>query len=53
MSEPVNEIAEKKTELRAFLAIVIFLFPILAVALVVGYGFLVWMFQLLTSSSAI
>ena len=36
----------KSQELRAFLALSIFLAPVLAVAVVTGYGFLVWMYQL-------
>lgn len=36
----------KGKETRLFLFLVIFLFPILAVAIVGGYGFLVWMYQL-------
>lgn len=33
-------------ELRAFLALSVVLAPVLAVVVVSGYGFLVWMFQL-------
>jgi periplasmic nitrate reductase NapE len=33
-------------ELRAFLALSVFLAPVLAVTVVTGYGFLVWMYQL-------
>ncbi len=36
----------KAQELRAFFALSIFLAPVLAVAVVTGYGFLVWMYQL-------
>lgn len=36
----------KSQELRAFLALSVFLAPVLAVAVVTGYGFLVWMYQL-------
>lgn len=35
------------TEFRAFLLISIVMAPVLAVIVVAGYGFLVWMFQLL------
>ena len=38
--------ATKARELRAFLALAVFLAPVLAVLMVSGYGFLVWMFQL-------
>lgn len=37
----------KRTERRAFIFLVVFLGPILAVAIVGGYGFAVWMSQLL------
>ncbi|MDV5169120.1 trimethylamine N-oxide reductase system protein TorE [Photobacterium rosenbergii] len=36
---------EKQREWRAFFFITIFLFPILSVAAVGGYGFFVWMMQ--------
>ncbi|ELR67848.1 Periplasmic nitrate reductase system [Photobacterium marinum] len=39
---------QRKAELKAFLFITIILFPILAVAVVGGYGFLVWFLQVLT-----
>jgi len=47
MEESANTSPEtgRKQELRLFLFLVILLFPILAVAIVGGYGFLVWMFQ--------
>lgn len=35
-------------ELKLFLFIVVLLFPILAVAVVGGYGFAVWMLQIFT-----
>lgn len=38
---------EKSSELKMFLFIVIFLFPMLSVAIVGGYGFIIWMSQLL------
>ena len=37
----------KQIERRAFIFLVVFLGPILAVAVVGGYGFVVWMSQLL------
>jgi nitrate reductase NapE len=37
----------KARELRAFLLLAVVMGPVLAVILVGGYGFLVWMFQLL------
>lgn len=36
----------KAEELRAFLLLAIVMAPVLAVAVVSGYGFLVWMYQL-------
>lgn len=38
---------EKSNELKMFLFIVVFLFPMISVAIVGGYGFLIWMSQLL------
>jgi nitrate reductase NapE len=38
--------ASRKEELTLFLLIVAVVFPLLAVAVVGGYGFLVWMYQL-------
>ena len=37
----------KGAELRLFIFLVVFLFPILAVAVVGGYGFIIWMSQLI------
>ncbi|PXX90298.1 periplasmic nitrate reductase, NapE protein [Marinobacter vulgaris] len=37
----------KKYELRLFVFLIVFLFPILSVAIVGGYGFIVWMSQIL------
>ncbi|MNG15647.1 Periplasmic nitrate reductase protein NapE [compost metagenome] len=39
--------ADKGKETRLFLFLVICLFPLLSVAIVGGYGFLVWMIQLI------
>ncbi|PSU35097.1 trimethylamine N-oxide reductase system protein TorE [Photobacterium lutimaris] len=44
-SEPVSDKEKAKYEWRSFLFITIFLFPILAVAIVGGYGFIVWAMQ--------
>ena len=38
----------RKEELRAFLFLTVVLAPVLAIAVVGGYGFFVWMFQLVT-----
>lgn len=42
-----DEAATKPREWRMFLFIVVFLFPLLTVALVGAYGFSIWMYQLL------
>ncbi|MFQ3229707.1 periplasmic nitrate reductase, NapE protein [Reinekea sp.] len=41
---------EKKKERNAFLFITVVLFPLLSVAIVGGYGFIIWMSQLLFGS---
>jgi periplasmic nitrate reductase NapE len=46
-NEPV---ATKAQELKVFLFMTVVLAPVLAVATVGGYGFVVWMIQLLTGS---
>lgn len=47
MTEKTGADADKSKETRLFLFLVICLFPLLSVAIVGGYGFIVWMFQLL------
>lgn len=42
--------ATKAQELRAFLFLTVVTAPILAVAVVGGYGFFIWMVQLVTGS---
>ncbi|WP_375750264.1 trimethylamine N-oxide reductase system protein TorE [Vibrio sp. HN007] len=37
----------RKLEWKSFLLITVVLFPVLSVALVGGYGFLIWMMQVL------
>ncbi|QAU35483.1 periplasmic nitrate reductase, NapE protein [Janthinobacterium sp. 17J80-10] len=46
-SQPVPT---KTQELRAFFFLTVVAAPILAVAIVGGYGFFVWMYQLFTGS---
>lgn len=46
-SEAVDKKDRAKYEWQSFLFIVIFLFPILSVVIVGGYGFLVWVMQIL------
>lgn len=40
-------VASKKQERLAFLLLTAVVFPLMAVLIVAGYGFLVWMWQLL------
>ena len=40
----------KAEEIRAFLFITIVAAPVLAIAIVGGYGFFVWMYQLFTGT---
>jgi nitrate reductase NapE len=40
--------ATKRRELQLFLFLTIILAPVLAVAVIAGYGFVVWMWQLLS-----
>ena len=43
----IVEDMDKSTELRSFLMLVVLLAPALSVAIVGGYGFLVWISQIL------
>jgi len=42
-------VASRKQERLAFLLLTAVIFPLMAVLIVAGYGFLVWMWQLLFS----
>jgi nitrate reductase NapE len=42
-----NDKLQKRRELRAFLFLTIVLAPVLSVVIVGGFGFLVWMYQLM------
>ena len=44
--DDANEPASKAEELRGFLLLAVVLAPVIAVAVVGGYGFMVWMIQL-------
>jgi len=44
--EPKNESLTKTQEWRSFLFLSVVMAPVLAVIIVAGWGFLVWMFQL-------
>ena len=46
-SENTDVPERKRAERRLFIFLVVFLFPILAVAVVGGYGFIVWMTQII------
>ena len=46
MDAPSPDTAQRGRELRAFLFVTVVLFPALAVALVGGYGFAVWAWQM-------
>ncbi|WP_346796777.1 periplasmic nitrate reductase, NapE protein [Halomonas sp. Bachu 37] len=46
--ERTEDKREKRRELLVFLFLAGILFPILAVLVVSGYGFLVWIFQIFT-----
>lgn len=45
-----RELPTKAQEIKAFLFITIVAAPILAIAIVGGYGFFVWMYQLFTGT---
>ncbi|OWW20637.1 periplasmic nitrate reductase, NapE protein [Noviherbaspirillum denitrificans] len=45
-----NKAPTRAQELRAFLLLTVITAPILAVAVVGGYGFSIWMIQLMTGS---
>ncbi|MBG4494772.1 periplasmic nitrate reductase, NapE protein [Pseudomonas aeruginosa] len=49
MNEQPDQGRVKGMEARLFLFLVICLFPLLSVALVGGFGFCVWMYQLLAA----
>ncbi|HMR33058.1 MAG TPA: periplasmic nitrate reductase, NapE protein [Geminicoccaceae bacterium] len=45
-STPASRSASRRSELLVFLLVVAVIFPLLAVGVVGGYGFLVWMYQM-------
>lgn len=47
MSLAEEQKPQRRKETRLFLFLVIFLFPMLSVAIVGSYGFIVWFFQML------
>ncbi|MCJ8169012.1 periplasmic nitrate reductase, NapE protein [Atopomonas sediminilitoris] len=44
----VDNAAIKQKETRLFLFLIVCFFPLLSIALVGGYGFLIWIMQILT-----
>jgi periplasmic nitrate reductase NapE len=44
---PKYQQASRREELLAFATLAIFIWPIVAIGVVGGYGFLVWMYQLI------
>jgi periplasmic nitrate reductase NapE len=48
--EEAQQPSTYKEELRTFLFLTVAMAPILAVAVVSGYGFAVWMYQLVTGN---
>jgi len=47
MNEPADTPSTRQEELRSFLFFTVVMAPVAAVAIVVGFGFLVWMYQLI------
>ncbi|MCY1284055.1 periplasmic nitrate reductase, NapE protein [compost metagenome] len=47
MNTESGPVTDKGKETRLFLFLVICLFPLLSVAIVGGYGFIIWMYQLI------
>lgn len=45
--------ATKRRELQLFLFLTVVLFPVLAVGIIAAYGFIVWMWQLLSGPPGI
>jgi|TARA_B100000315_G_scaffold247540_2_gene276361 nitrate reductase NapE len=55
MNDPTQVTApepEIKSELKAFLFVTVFLAPILSVVIVGGYGFVIWISQILAGPPA-
>ena len=47
MAEQVADQTARKHEIWAFILLTVVLAPVMSVVIVGGYGFLVWMFQIL------
>jgi len=48
--EDDQPVATRSEELRTFLFLSVVLAPVLAIIIVAGYGFFVWMYQLFTGT---
>jgi periplasmic nitrate reductase NapE len=48
MAHPGEQAPSKRRELFMFLLLAVFIWPFIAVAVVGGYGFVVWMYYLFT-----
>jgi len=46
-ADPIPQKTERRRELLAFLFLTVVLAPVLAVAIVGGYGFLIWISQMI------
>ncbi|MBT5940225.1 MAG: nitrate reductase [Rhodospirillaceae bacterium] len=51
-TEPIAQERSMGSEFKAFLFATVFLAPILSIALVGGYGFLIWISQILVGPPA-
>ncbi|MCC6379611.1 MAG: periplasmic nitrate reductase, NapE protein [Burkholderiales bacterium] len=51
MTDPTTD-SGRKEELRSFLFLTVVMVPVLSVMIVGGYGFAVWMFQLVAGPPA-
>ena len=45
--QPEGETRTRREELFAFVVLAVLIWPVIAVAVVGGYGFLVWMYQII------
>ncbi len=50
LEEKSTEVPSKKDEIFVFILILFIVFPLLSVAIMGGYGFMVWMSQLIFGS---
>ena len=51
--QPEDEASTRQEEWRSFLFFTVVMAPVLAIVLVGGYGFLVWMYQLIAGPPGI